>query len=129
MLPQMQGFKAILQQMQTKLRPANLDSIKKKDILTFKQDLVNFVEFVQAQGNRPFASLFFRSVVGLITIVNGIIRQLNTAKRLAEVLEKIEKDTRTPNFAKVLAETDNELQEYLNACREPIDKALKQFKI
>ena len=127
MLPRMQGFKAILQQMQTKLRPANLDSIKKKHVLIFKKDLDNLVEYIQAEENRPFAGSFLRSVVGLITTVNGVIMQLNTAKMLAEDLEKI--DTTTPNYAAARAGTHLEFQKCLYACSEPLGRALGLFKI
>jgi hypothetical protein len=125
MLPRMRAFKAILQQMQIKLSPANLDSIGKNHVRTFKNDLVKLAAYVQAEENKPFASLFLRSVVGLLTTLDNIIMQLNTAKMLAEDLERI--DTTTPNYAPARAATYLEFQRYLIACREPLNQALELF--
>ena len=127
MLPGMQAFKAILQNMQLKLMIGNVSSIGRNDVHTFINDLIYYVYFVQDENNNPFAGLFVRSVIGLLTSVNSIILHLNTAKLLAEDLERI--DTTTPNYAAARATTYMEFQRYLLACQEPLNQALALFTI
>lgn len=128
MLPRMQAYKVILQQMQMKLSPANLSSIKKSHLLAFRKDLVRLVEYVQDEENKQFERLFLRSSDGLCTTVEeGIILQLNAAKDLAEDLERI--DTTMPNYAAARRGLHIEFQRCLIACRKPLNQALGQFKI
>lgn len=128
MLPRMQAYRTIIQQMQLKLSPGNLSSIRKNHVLAFRKDLVRLVEYVQSEENKQFTHLFFRSPGGLSTLVEeSIILQLNAANDLAEDLERI--DTTTPNYAAARRGLYLEFQRCLIACREPLNQAEGQFKI
>lgn len=123
---EMKKFRTILEQIQEKLKVSKIDSVGKKDVQFFIKELIRCITFVQADENKSYVGAFLRSAQGLSTILEkGVKLQLDAALDQSKELEKLEKNR---DYGPIRAGLLTERKERLMDCREPLDKAIKQFK-